>query len=432
MKPKRIIYLEKILRFMAKVILAKYKPIIIGITGSVGKTSSKEAVFSVLSSKFKTRKNEKNYNNEIGLPLTIIGSESGNGSILKWMKIFLKWTSQVIFPFKYPKILVLEMGIDRPGDMDYLMSFIKPKVGIITNVSGSHLEFFKNVEHIAREKGKLIKNLPEDGMAILNADIDNVFSLKDKTKTPSLLFGIGEKSEVRASNISFNFNNFEPQGISFKLNYEGKFIPIRLPFILAPHLIYAALSAISIGIFFKINLVDIASALEKFRPPIGRMNLLKGASGSFIVDDSYNSSPTSALAALEVLKNLKALRKIVALGDMLELGEDSDLGHREVLKRAFSNGATIFFLVGDRMKKAAEELDLGGKISAKLFLFDDPELLGEELRKILREGDLVLAKGSQGMRIEKTVIRIMENPEEAEKLICRQSKDWLKKTYIKP
>lgn len=432
MKPKRIIYLEKILRFMAKAILWKYKPKIVGITGSVGKTSAKEAVFAVLSSRFQVRKNEKNYNNEIGLPLTIIGLESGNRSIFKWTKIFFIWLIKIIFPFKYPEILILEMGVDRPEDMDYLLSFIQPTVGIITNVSGSHLEYFKNVEHIAREKGKLVKNLNEDQMAILNADIDNVFSLSKKIKSKIILFGIGERAQIKASNITFNFDNFKPQGISFKLNYNGKTIPIRLPFILAPHLIYAALSAVATGIFFKINLVDIAKSLEKFSAPIGRMNLIEGKSGSFVIDDSYNSSPTSALAAMEVLKNLKAIRKIVALGDMLELGENSELGHREVLKRAFSNGAGLFFLSGDRMKEAAQELESRGEISAKLFFFDNPGLLGKELAKILREGDLVLVKGSQGARMEKAVFEIMRNPDEAEKLICRHSKDWLKKDFIKP
>lgn len=420
------------MRLMAKAMLWKYKPTIIGITGSVGKTSTKEAVFLVLSSKFRTRKNEKNYNNEIGLPLTIIGLESGNGSFLKWMKVFLGWLLKFIFPIKYPEILVLEMGIDRPGDMDYLLSFIKPKVGIFTNISGSHLEFFKNIEHIAKEKGKLAKNIPKDGMVILNSDIDVVFSLKEKIKTPVVLFGIGKRAEIRASNISFNSNNFEPQGISFKLNYDGKIIPIRLPYVLAPHLIYAALSAVAAGIFFKMNLVDIAGALEKFSPPIGRMNLIKGINESFIIDDTYNSSPTSALAAVEVMKNIKALRKIVALGDMLELGGDSGLGHKEVLKRAFSNGATMFFLVGDRMKKAVEELESERIISGKVFVFDDPDSLGKELRKNLRQGDLVLVKGSQGMRMEKAVFGIMENPDESNNLICRQSKDWLKKPYLKP
>lgn len=432
MKPKKIIYLEKILRFMAKAILWKYKPKIVGITGSVGKTSTKEAIFVALSSGFKVRKNEKNYNNEIGIPLTIIGAESGDGSFLKWLGVFLKWLAVFIFPVNYPEILVLEMGVDRPGDMEYLLTFIHPTVGIITNVSGTHLEFFKSIEQILKEKGKLVVNLPEDGLAILNADDERVFAFKDKLKVPISLFGIGDDAQLRASDLNFNSSNFEPQGISFKLNYEGKTIPIRLPFILAPHLVYAALCAISTGIFFKINVIDIAKSMEQFVSPQGRMNLIKGFRRSFIIDDTYNSSPESALAGLNTVKNIKALRKIIAFGDMLELGGDSEKGHEEVLMRAFQDGINLFFLSGDRIKKAAEKLEAEGKISVKVFFFDDPEGLGKELQKILREGDLVLAKGSQGARMEKAVKEIMENPEEAESLLCRQSKNWQKKPYLRP
>ncbi|MDO8529752.1 MAG: UDP-N-acetylmuramoyl-tripeptide--D-alanyl-D-alanine ligase, partial [bacterium] len=297
MKPRRIIYLEKILRFFSKVILWKYKPTIVGITGSVGKTSTKEAVFLALSSKFKVRKNEKNYNNEIGIPLTIIGVESGNRSIFGWIKVFLKWLSVVIFPIDYPKILVLEMGADRPGDIEYLLSFIKPAIGIITAISESHLEFFKSIDHIAKEKRKLIKNLPSDGMAILNGDNEKILALKNATSAPMIFFGSGENSQFRFSDISFNYNGLEPQGISFKLNYDGKVMPIRLPNVLAPHLIYATLAAIATGVFFKINLIKVAKALEEFTPPCGRMNLISGKNDSFIIDDTYNSSPVSALAA---------------------------------------------------------------------------------------------------------------------------------------
>lgn len=322
MKPKKLIYLEKILRFMAKTILLKYKPKIVGITGSVGKTSAKEAIFVVLALKFRVRKNEKNYNNEVGIPLTIIGSESGGDSVFKWTKIFLKWLGVIIFPVNYPEILVLEMGVDRPEDMEYLLSFISPTVGVIINISGVHLEFFKSIDYILKEKGKLITSLPEDGLAILNADDERLFAFKDKLKIPISLFGIGEDAHLKASDLTFNSSNFQPQGISFKLNYEGKTIPIRLPSILAPHLVYAALSAVATGIFFKVNVIDIAKSLEQFISPQGRMNLVKGLGGSFIIDDTYNSSPESALAALDTIKNLKALRKIIALGDMLELGEE--------------------------------------------------------------------------------------------------------------
>ena len=428
---KKILQLK--LKILAKLILKKYQPKVIGITGSVGKTSAKEAVLAVLSVAYRTRGNIKNYNNEIGLPLTIIGAISPGRSLLGWVVIFFKALKLLIIQDKnYPEILVLEMGVDRPGDMEYLLSFIKPTVGIITNISGSHLEFFKSIENILREKGKLIKSLPENGLAILNSDDDRLLAFRDKLKNPVSFFGLEDKAEIKASDVSFNFNNFEPQGISFKLNFEGKFIPIRLPSVLAPHLIYAALSAVAAGIFFKINLVDIASALEDFVPPLGRMNLIDGANSSYLIDDTYNSSPASTLAALNVMGSLKALRKIVALGDMLELGEDSENGHKEVLLHALKSGVAIFFVVGDRMKRAAFELEKSGKLSGKVFYFDDPELLGLELGKGLREGDLVLVKGSQGMRMEKAVFEIMDSKEDAEKLLCRQSKDWRKKPFLKP
>jgi UDP-N-acetylmuramoyl-tripeptide--D-alanyl-D-alanine ligase len=255
MKPKKIIYLEKILRLMAKSVIWKYKPTIVGVTGSVGKTSAKEAIFLVLSSKFNVRKNEKNYNNEIGLPLTIIGAESGNRSFLKWGKVFLKWIGEMILPFHYPKILVLEMGVDRPGDMDYLLSFIKPTVGVMTNVSGSHLEFFKNIEQIAKEKSKLLKEIPEDGLAILNSDNEYIFETSKKLKIPFLFFGFGEKAKVRASFLGYVFEDFEPQGMSFKLSYQGKTVPIRLPGILAPHLVYASLAAVAAGLTRRVRRV---------------------------------------------------------------------------------------------------------------------------------------------------------------------------------
>ena len=176
MKSKKLLFLEKLLRFMAVAILKRHKPKIIAITGSVGKTSTKAAVFAVLSSKYYVRENQKNYNNEIGIPLAIIGAESGGKNIIKWAWIAIKCFFVIIFP-KYPEILVFELVVDRPGDMKYFMSFIQPMVGIITNVSLSHIEFFKTVENIAKEKRILIESFNSDGYAILNADDEKVSAM---------------------------------------------------------------------------------------------------------------------------------------------------------------------------------------------------------------------------------------------------------------
>jgi UDP-N-acetylmuramoyl-tripeptide--D-alanyl-D-alanine ligase len=422
-KSKKLIYLEKILRLMAKMVIKKYKPKIVGITGSVGKTSAKTAVDLVLATKFRVRSNQKNYNNEIGIPLTIIGAESGGKSFVKWMGVFLKWIIIIIFPIKYPEILVLEMGVDRPGDMEYLLSFVPVDVGIITNISGSHLEFFKTLENILDEKGKINKKLPLDGAAILNGDDGKLMAYKNQSSAPVSVFGFSEKAQFKAENISFSE---EMSGIYFRLNYNGKSVPVRLKHVLADYLVYAALSAVAAGIHFKINLVDIAAALENFSPLPGRMNLIPAIKKSYAIDDSYNASPTSVLAALKILEKISPKRKIVVLGDMLELGLEEEKGHREVGKKVFEIKADLFFAIGERMESAVKELRSLEYPEEKIFYFDNPEILGRKLQEEIQEGDLILIKGSQGMRMEKIVEEIMAEPQRAEELLCRQNKEWKK------
>lgn len=432
MKSKKLKILEAVLRWMAITVLNKYNPSIIGITGSVGKTSAKEAVYLALASKFRVRKNIKNYNNEIGIPLTIIGAESGNRSLLKWLKVFFKWLAVIIFPYEYPEVLVLEMGVDKPGDMGYLLNFVPVRVGIITSISPVHLEYFKSVDYIAREKGKLIKNLPEDGYAVINADDEKVTALVEETNVQIITYGFSEKAQVRASDVIYTSENNKPEGISFKLNYEGKSIPVRLRRILASHQIYAALAAASAGIAFKINLVDIAASLEQFSSPLGRINLISGIKESLIIDDTYNASPKAVIAVLETLDDLKAPRKIAALGDMLELGAGEESGHKAIARKLFEINIGFLIAVGDRMKITARELERLGYPKERIFWFDNPGKAGDKLKEIITLKDLILVKGSQSMRMEKIVEKIMENPAKARILLCRQSTEWWKKPYIKP
>jgi UDP-N-acetylmuramoyl-tripeptide--D-alanyl-D-alanine ligase len=433
MQKKLLKILETILRWMVIAVIKKYKPTIIGITGSVGKTSAKEATYQVLAEKFNVRKNEKNnYNNELGIPLTIIGSESGNNSIIKWLKVFFEWLKIILLRVDYPEVIVLEMAVDHPGDMKYLASFIPVKIGVVTAVTSTHLEFFKNLDHIAREKGLILENIPENGVAILNADDEKVLAMGERTEAKKITFGFSQNADVTASGVDFVYENEKLKGISFKLNYEGKSIPVRLHNILATHQIYAVLAGVCIGIILKMNLIDIVSALEKFTSPCGRMNMIPGIKGSSIIDDTYNSSPEAALAALDVVGKLKALRRIVVLGDMLELGQDEEKGHCEIARKIFEINADLFFAVGDRMQIAVSEIRRLGFPQDKLFHFDSPDAAGKKIEEILEAGDLILVKGSQEMRMEKIIGKIMAEPEKARKFLCRQSEEWWKKPYIKP
>ena len=201
------------LKVLAKLILKKYKPKIIGITGSVGKTSTKEAVYTVLASKFNVRRNIKNYNNEIGLPLTIIGLDSPGRSIFGWIGIFLKAGKLILFKDKnYPEILVLEMGVDRPGDMKYLISITRSDISIITLISHTHEEYFGDIKEIQKEKGLLIEKIKPGGWAILNFENEMTKQIAKKSRVKLLSYGFSQGAIVRAQGLTFSFKKTKRAG----------------------------------------------------------------------------------------------------------------------------------------------------------------------------------------------------------------------------
>ncbi|HLM84308.1 MAG TPA: UDP-N-acetylmuramoyl-tripeptide--D-alanyl-D-alanine ligase [Candidatus Bathyarchaeia archaeon] len=434
MKSKKIILLEKILKCFAEKVLRRFKPRVVGVTGSVGKTSTKEAVFAVLSSKFRVRQNEKNYNNEIGLPLTVLGIESGGGSFLQWAVVFLRAIGVIFFTRResYPEILVLELGADRPGDIKYLVNFLRPEVGIVTTVGISHLEFFHNKKNIAREKSFLVRALKKEGFAVLNFDDQEVREMAEQIKAKKMSYGFSEEADVRASDIFFGYEKAKDRrggdmskikGISFKLSYEGTTLPVRLIRSVGRPQISAVLAAVAVGIHFDMNLMEIAEALKDFQAPAGRLNLVDGVKNTMIIEDSYNAAPQSTLAALEVLEKIEARRKIAALGDMLELGEETEEGHREIGRRA-AEMVDVLFAVGERAKFIADEAEKAGLDKSKIFCYNDSSEAKIPIQNMLHEGDVILIKGSQGARMERISKEIMRDPARAEKLLPRQSAEW--------
>jgi len=423
-------FVQNLLGWLAKCILKRHTPDIIAITGSVGKTSTKEAIYCVLQQKYNVRKTSGNYNNEFGLPLTIIGAVSGNRNIFKWASIIIKGLAYAFLPLSYPKILILEMGADRPGDIGYLTNFVQCRVGVVTEVAQSHIEFFGSLENIAKEKGELVKSLEDKGLAILNADNPLVLAMAENLKSAVVTFGFGETADLRATDIAFNYSeNGKIQGLSFKLNFRGTSIPVRLNNILAKHQIYSALIAAAVAEELEMNLVEISARLADFSPPPGRLNLIVGIKKTFIIDDTYNASPDSTRAALEVLQEIKAGRKIAVLGDMLELGAETEKSHRQIGRKLFDIKADLVFFLGNRMKFAAEELQKHNFNPENIFHFENHADLGRKLQAEMREGDLVLIKGSQSMRMEKIVEEVMFNPQVAEKLLCRQDLEWKRKEF---
>ncbi|NTW22208.1 hypothetical protein HGA34_01530 [Candidatus Falkowbacteria bacterium] len=418
------------LRFWSRMILRKYQPEVIGVTGSAGKTSSREAIYTVLSSKFQVRQNIKNYNNEIGLPLTIIGIESPGRSLLGWIKVFLKATSLIIKKDKtYPDILVLEMGVDQPGDMAYLTDFVRPKLGVVTLIGPMHLEHFGTIEKIEKEKGGLVSALPNDGWAIVNYDDERCRAIGKASKAKTLTYGFDQKASVRAVEIFFSFEHQDDHeglaGVSFKLSYDGSIVPVLLPKVLGYGAIYAALAGAAVGVTYGMNLVEIAQALRNLRSPKGRMNIIPGIKQTLIIDDTYNGSPQPTIAALQVVGKIplaKGARRIAVLGDMMELGHFTQEGHRSVGRTAAENKIDILIAVGERSKETAKAAEQAGITKDNIFKFDSSEEAKVFLKDLLLAGDLVLVKGSQSMRMEKAVKEVMAEPLKAKELLVRQ--DW--------
>lgn len=424
--------LEKILRFMTKAVLRKYHPLIVGITGSVGKSSTKEAVALVLGVTYNVRKTEGSYNDEIGLPLTVIGTTGGGSSIFGWIRVFCKWLFIMLFPIKYPEVLVLEMGIDRPGDMAAFLQFVPVNIGIVTQISSSHMAYFGTLQNIAREKGRLIAALPDDGIAILNADDKRTLKMREKTSAKVVTYGFGDGADVHADNFVFHREARRAEGLSFKVNFDGKTVPLRLPKIVAKHHIPAALAALSLGVALKMNPFEIVEVLEKFEPLPGRLRLLPGRDNTYLLDDTYNASPASTRAALEVMGELIAPRKMVILGDMLELGPESDREHALLAEAVKSSGVDIVVTVGKHMRALHEQLLSDGFSRKQVLWLPDPMSAVDAVMNIIRSEDLILIKGSQGLRMEKVTEQLLVDPRTSGSYLCRQSDEWRKKMFTPP
>ncbi|MFH1744888.1 MAG: UDP-N-acetylmuramoyl-tripeptide--D-alanyl-D-alanine ligase [bacterium] len=430
---KRILQLK--LRIFAKLILARYKPDVVGITGSVGKTGTKEAIYLVLSKKFQARRSEKNYNNEIGLPLTIIGSNSPGKNFFGWVWIFFKATKIILFKDKnYPKVLILEMGVDRIGDMKYLNSIVKCKIGVVTFVGATHLEYFGTIEKTQKEKGELIRDLKKNGWAILNYDNLQAREIAKMSKSRVLTYGLEEGSDVWAQQVVFSFDGEKKRenlkGISFKLSHNGSFAPVLLPNVIGYNSVYAALAGASCGIAMGMNLIEISEALREFNLPKGRMNLIPGIKYTMIIDDSYNSAPDSAISALEIVKRIPieyGAQKFAALGDMLELGRESERGHREVGRYLVECGIDKLIAVGEYAIDIGVGAKEAGMKDDNIFYFSNSEEAGLFIQNRIKKGDLILVKGSQGARMEKIVKELMAEPLRAEELLVRQEPTWSRK-----
>ena len=435
-----------ILTLESRLILRKYKPFIVAITGSVGKTSTKDAIFDVLKGHDgHVRKSDKSFNSELGLPLTIIGVPNAWRSMSGWISNIWVGLLFILFKKEYPDCLVLEIGADHPGDIRRIGAWLKPDITVITQISDVpvHVEFFDSPEQVRQEKAELVKALKVAGTLVLFGDNPKVMSLADmiKEKNPTVIsFGHNEGVDVRADEYQTLYeedipsvsetaasHSAAPCGFSFNLNIDRNVFHISVKGIVGPSYVYPFLAAAAVGKARGLAVSDIVDSLNQYHAPKGRMRIVPGMHSSTLIDDTYNSSPDAVVSALLTLKSFEgASRKIAVLGDMMELGQYSGDEHRKVGVDV-AEFVTILVTVGQRSRATATEAQKAGMSAKDVLSFDTAIEASEYVARIIAEGDIVLIKGSQSVRMERTVARIMRNPEHASELLVRQESEWLEK-----
>jgi len=422
-----------ILTFEAKLVLWKYKPKVVAITGSVGKTTTKDAIYFALSSGFHVRRSEKSFNSELGLPLTILGCQNAWTNPFLWLRNILKGFLLFILPNKFPSWLVLEIGADRPGDIESVSKWLRSDVVVYTRMPTVpvHVEFFAKIEDVVKEKSFLIESLRESGNLVINADDEKCMSFKSLRRAGRFAsYGLEESADFFASNYKVLYleqNGNLPAGITFKVNFKGNSIPINIQGVLGMQYVYPILAGVAVGVGEGLNTLNIAEGFKKFEMPRGRMNLIKGIKNSIIVDDSYNSSPVAVEEALKALGGVDTEgRKIAVLGDMLELGKHS-AGSHQAIGSLIKDYCDVLVTVGIRSREIAQVALNNAMPENNIFQFDDSKSAGSFLQNMIVENDVVLVKGSQSIRCERVVAEIMAEPENKERLLVRQEKEWEKR-----
>lgn len=426
-------YLKKLIIFIltveASYLLKRKNPKIIAITGSVGKTSTKDAIYTILKKHYPTRKNEKSFNSEIGVPLTVLGLPNAWNSNWGWFKNIVDGFFIAVFSKEYPEYLIVEAGIDRPGDMTNLTKWLEPDIVVLTRLPDVpvHVEYFSTPEAVATEKMKLVEALKPEGILIFNADDQIIQAQLETVRSKRIGFSRYLDSDFTVREDKVFYNDDEPAGMTFVLENAGRRQEFKINGVLGPQQVYIYAAAVAVAAACGVDLGEQALALGTHTPPPGRMRVFKGIKGTIIIDDTYNSSPAATEQALAALGEIKyRRRKIAVLGDMLELGKFSQAEH-ERIGELVPKVADVLVTIGVRSRKIAEVALALGLPEQSVLQYEDSLKAGKELQNFIQSGDLVLVKASQSIRAEKTVEEIMLEPEQAVELLVRQDRAWEKR-----
>lgn len=438
MKQKLALIILAYFRLLAKWQLKKNNPLIIGVTGTTGKTSTHLAIQAVLKDKFKLKASYK-ANSESGLPLDILGLWPKTYSKFEWLKLMLLAPIKLITNWEKYDIYLAEMAIDSPNppkNMAYLLTIIKPQIGVFLNVGLVHSFTFDHLckqkslqsraqqikQLIANEKGLLITQLPKNGLAVLNANDPLVADFSKKTKAKVIFFGNNQQADVQVVNSQQSL-----LGSQFTFQYQGKKTTInKKGYLLENTFANTFASAIAVGLHLGLTLKECCLAIEKnYQLAPGRSSLIEGVNHSLIFDSSYNASADTT-QTLPMLNKLGAKRLLVLLGDLRELGQQTQLEHQRLANYLVQSPLAEIVLVGPEMKKYALPI-----LNNKARWFRNAYLASQYLKNQLQAGDLLLVRGSQNtILLEIAVEQLMAKPHLAEQLLCRRGEFWEKRRFM--
>jgi len=374
-------YFHRVRRFLAKIWLELNPQLrIVGITGSYGKTNTTVAITKVLSQKYPAIQTDLNLDTIFNLPITILKVKP--------------WT----------EALVLEMGVDHPGEMDFHLNLVKPQIGVLTGITPVHSdqEHLGSLEGIIEEKGKLLRSLPEDGLAVLNYDDENVRKMAKFSRSPVIFYGQDKKNcQIWADKIQVGLD-----GLKFELHDGSKVYKITTGLI-GGHHVNTCMAAFAVGKFLEVPEEKIIFALGKLNPLNGRLNIQKGPKNCLLLNDALRANPASTAAGLIALDELPAKRKIAVLGEMGELGDFSEKGHRQVGEQIAGLGIDYLVTVGPLTKFIVDSALKRGFSSKKVFWTKDVKQAAEVLNKILKKDDMLYLKGSLLRHMER-ILMILE------------------------
>lgn len=412
---------------LARGIIRKYKPKVVMVTGSVGKTSTKDAVAAALSPRYHLRASEKSYNSEFGVPLTIIGAKNPWMSPEKWVHVIGEAFLLLVLPNHYPKLLVLEVGADRPGDLKKILEIATPDAVVVTRLPEVpvHVEAYASPAAVREEEFAPAYALAPHTPLVISADDTYARDLAARLDARVTTYGFAKDADVRLADADVLYEEDRLAGMRAKAQTGGRSYELRAVGALGRQQLYAPAAALTCAIALGLTPEEAVEGLRAYQPPPGRSRILRGKSGSILIDDTYNASPAAVEEILKSLTLANAKRRIVILGDMLELGRFSSEEHRSVGTLA-AKSADIVVGVGARSRAITDAAIAAGKSEKDALHFNDSLTAAEGLKDIARPGDLILIKASQGVRAERIVEALLASPSDTHMLV-RQEKEWLKR-----